>query len=118
MTRGDVVVVWTTLPTNMDVARFGRTLVEERLAACVSSQGGVKSVYRWRDGVEEDEEQQVIVKTTTDRVGRLRDRIRQLHPYEVPEILVLAVADGSSAYLDWVRESTTAPPGRNGSQPG
>ena len=114
MTKGEFVVVWTTLPADMDVARFGRTLVEERLAACVSVQGGVKSVYRWQDGVEEDEEQQVIVKTTMDRVGRLRERIRQLHPYEVPEVLVLSVADGSSDYLDWVRESTTAPPVQDG----
>ena len=114
MTKGEFVVVWTTLPADMDVVRFGRTLVEEHLAACVSAQGGVRSVYRWRDGVEEDEEQQVIVKTTTGRVGQLRDRICQLHPYEVPEVLVFPVADGSSDYLDWVRESTTAPPGHDG----
>lgn len=106
MADRECVVAWTTLPAGFDAAAFGRTLVEARLAACVSTQPGARSVYRWGDGVEEDEEQQVTIKTTRDRVAQLVDRIRRVHPYDVPEILVLPVVDGSAAYLEWVRSST------------
>ena len=107
-THEEVAVVWTTLPTEADGDRFGRTLVEERLAACVSVQGGGRSVYRWRDGIEQDNERSVMIKTTSDRVAQLQRRIRELHPYDEPEILVVPVVGGSSSYLDWVKQSTRA----------
>ena len=107
-THEEVTVVWTTLPAEADGDRFGRTLVEERLAACVSLQGGGRSVYRWRDGIEQDDERSVMIKTTSDRVAKLQTRIRELHPYDEPEILVVPVVGGSASYLDWVRQSTRA----------
>ena len=85
----EYVVVLTTLPADADGAAFGRTLVEERLAACVN-------LLR-----------QVIVKTSRDRVVALWDRIREIHPYEVPEFVVLPIVDGSDAYLRWLGESTS-----------
>ena len=100
------VVVCTTLPAGADAAAFGRTLVEERLAACVSAQSAVRSVYRWRDAIETDDEQQLFIKTTRERAERLVERIRQLHPYDVPEIVVLPIIGGGHDYLDWVRAST------------
>ncbi len=106
MSETDCVVVCTTLPASADAAAFGRTLVEERLAACVSAQPGVRSVYRWRDGVETDDEQQLLVKTTRERVQPLIARMRRIHPYEVPEIVVLPIVDGGRDYLDWIRAST------------
>ncbi len=107
-------VVCTTLPASADGTAFGRTLVEERLAACVSAQSAVRSVYRWRDDVETDDEQQLLIKTTRGRVEQLIERIRQLHPYEVPEIVVLPIIGGGQDYLDWIRASTISGPAATG----
>jgi len=84
---------------------MARTLVEERLAACVSILTGVTSVYRWQGGVEQDGEQQLLIKTTPDRLAALEARLQELHPYDVPELLVLDVEQGGAAYLAWVHES-------------
>ena len=109
MTDTGCVVVCTTLPAGADAAAFGRTLVEQRLAACVSAQSAVRSVYRWRGDVETDDEQQLLIKTSRARVERLIERIRELHPYDVPEIVVLPIVGGGRDYLDWVRASTVDP---------
>lgn len=102
----EYVIVLTTLPADADGAAFGRTLVEERVAACVNLLPPMESVYRWEGQVERDTERQVIVKTSRDRVPALWERIRDLHPYETPEFVVLAIADGSDAYLRWLGEGT------------
>jgi periplasmic divalent cation tolerance protein len=102
------VVAWTTWPEGADVTRFARALVEERLAACVTTYAPVRSVYRWRGAIEEDAEQLVMIKTTGNRIPRLRKRVRELHPAEVPELIVVPVVDGDPAYLAWVAESTGA----------
>jgi periplasmic divalent cation tolerance protein len=106
MTGPDYVIVLTTLPADSDAADFAKTLVRERLAACVNIQGQMRSVYRWQDEIEEDHEVQLVVKTTGERLSQLFERIIELHPYELPEFLVLPVVDGSAAYLKWVKEST------------
>ena len=103
----EYVIVLTTLPADADTRAFGRTLVEERLAACVNLLPVMDSVYRWEGQVEHDTERQVIVKTSRDRVAALWERIRELHPYETPEFVVLNIQDGSDAYLRWIGESTT-----------
>ena len=108
MRETDCVVLCTTLPADADGATLGRTLVRERLAACVTTNPGMRSVYRWEGAIVEDNEQQVLIKTTADCVERLGDRIRKLHPYDVPEILVLPVTGGAAAYLEWVRACTAA----------
>ena len=105
MERSDVVIVLTTLPAGADAGAFARTLVDERLAACVSVSGEMRSVYRWEGGVTEDAERQAIIKTTANRVQALQARLRSLHPYSVPEFIVLMAADGSADYLAWVRQS-------------
>jgi len=102
----DYVLVLTTLPADADGPAFGRALVEERLAACVNLLAPMESVYRWEGHVERETERQVIVKTSRDRLNVLWDRVRELHPYEVPEFIVLTIADGNDAYLRWVGEST------------
>ena len=106
MGKTDCVVMCTTLPAGADAAALAKTLVGERLAACVTTRPGIRSVYRWRDAIEEDEEQQLLIKTTADRVESLGKKIRELHPYEVPEILVLPVIGGDEDYLEWVRACT------------
>jgi periplasmic divalent cation tolerance protein len=102
----EYVIVLTTLPADFDSRGFGRTLVEERLAACVNLLPPMDSVYRWEGQVESDTERQVIIKTARERIVALWDRIRELHPYETPEFVVLPIQDGSDAYLRWIGEST------------
>ena len=110
MSSTEFVIALTTLPSDGDAAVFARTLVEERLAACVSFQSGVESVYSWAGHLERNQERQVIIKTTTSRVEALWARVRELHPYDVPEFLVLPVTDGNAAYLQWIRDSTLPSP--------
>jgi periplasmic divalent cation tolerance protein len=98
----DVVLILTTVPDDELGESIGRTLVEERLAACVNVLPPMTSIYRWRGGVERDTERQMIVKTTRERVAPVRARLTELHSYELPEFLVLTVSDGSAAYLEWV----------------
>ena len=102
----DYVLVLTTLPASADAAAFGARLVDERLAACVNVLPPMESVYRWQGAVERGTERQLIMKTTGDRLSALRKRIGELHPYEVPELLVLPVIEGSNAYLRWITDST------------
>ena len=105
MTAPAAVMVLTTLPADADGAAFARTLVEERLAACVNVLPVMTSVYRWKGGIEQDREQQVVIKTVAARVDALEARVRALHPYDVPEFLVIPVREGSADYLAWVAES-------------
>jgi periplasmic divalent cation tolerance protein len=102
----DCVTVWTTIGTGADGQHFARTLVAERLAACVNVMGEMESVYRWQDRVETARERQVIIKTTMQRIPALQARVQQLHEYDVPEFIVMPIVGGSDAYLEWVREST------------
>lgn len=101
------VVVLTTLPSGADAAAFARSLVTERLAACVNLHGEMTSVYRWEGAVSEDTERQLVIKTSRAQVGPLWERLRDLHPYDVPEFLVLPIIDGSDAYLRWLGDSTS-----------
>jgi periplasmic divalent cation tolerance protein len=109
-TRGamnpEYVVVLTTLPSDADGQAFGRALVDEKLAACVNLLPLMESVYRWEGRVEQETERQLVIKTSRDRVVALWDRVRELHPYEIPEFIVLSVVDGNEAYLRWVGDST------------
>jgi periplasmic divalent cation tolerance protein len=102
----DYVIVLTTFPGDMDAAEFAAVLIREQLAACVNVQGDMLSLYRWQGELQRDTERQVVIKTTRDRLDDLWVRVRELHPYEVPEFLVLPVVDGSDAYLRWMREMT------------
>ena len=101
----DIVIVFTTLGADADAATFAHTLVEERLAACVNVLPPMISIYRWKGGVEQDREQQLIIKTTSASLGRLQARVRELHPYEVREFLVIPAIGGSDPYLTWVQDS-------------
>jgi periplasmic divalent cation tolerance protein len=108
MSTPEYVIVLTTVPADADGRALARTLVEERLAACVNLLAPMDSVFRWEGQVEVDREQQLVMKTSQARLAALWDRIRELHPYEVPEFVVVPVIDGSDAYLRWIGESTTA----------
>ena len=105
-TTPEYVIVLTTLPADADARSFARTLIDERLAGCVNLLPAMESVFRWEGRVETDSERQIVIKTARARVAALWERIRELHPYEVPEFVVLPVHDGSDAYLRWLGEST------------
>lgn len=89
-------------------ARVARTLVEERLAACVNLVPSVRSIYRWQGAVCDDAETLAIVKTTAERYPQLAARLTELHPYQVPEILALPVAAGHPPYLAWLAAEVDA----------
>ena len=103
----ECVIALTTLPADADAAEFARTLVDERLAACVNLLSAMESVYRWEGKIEFEAERQIVIKTSRDRVSDLWDRVRELHPYEVPEFVVIPILDGNEAYLRWIGESTS-----------
>jgi periplasmic divalent cation tolerance protein len=105
----DYVVVLTTLPTDVEAVGFARRIIEERLAACVNLLPPMESIYRWEDGIEQETERQVILKTSRDRVGALWERVRDLHPSDVPEFVVLPIVDGNDAYLRWIGDATVLP---------
>ena len=97
--------VTTTLPDRDAANRLGRRLVEERLAACAQVVGPVSSVYWWQGEVESAGEWYCHLKTIVSKVEELIVRIRELHPYETPEIVALPVTEADEAYLRWVAES-------------
>lgn len=103
------VLILTTLPADADAAAFARTLIEGRLAACVNLLPLMESVYRWGGAVEHESERQIVMKTSKDRTDALWQRVRELHPYDVPEFIVLPIVDGNDAYLRWIGESTRTP---------
>ena len=105
-----VIVALTTAASSEQAEAIASALVAERLAACVNVIRGIASVYRWKGEVARDEESLLVIKTTASLLDSVRRRIRELHSYELPECLALAVADGDGAYLDWVRESVGSPP--------
>lgn len=99
-------VVLVTAPNGDVGERLVRALVDERLIACGNIVSGVVSVYRWQGTVERDEEVLLVLKTTEAVVHKLLERVPELHPYDVPEVLVLAVEKGIESYLAWVNGET------------
>lgn len=104
----DVCVVLMTAPDTEVAGRIARALVAERLAACVNVVSGVRSVYRWQGSIEEDPEVLLIAKTAAARCGALAARVKDLHPYELPEVVALPVSDGSARYLEWVLQESSS----------
>jgi len=102
----DVVLILTTVPDDPRADVLARTLVEERLAACVNIHGPMTSIYRWRGEVEREAERQLIIKTTRARVPALEARLKALHSYELPEFVVVSTEGGSDSYFAWVGQAT------------
>lgn len=102
-----VLVVLVTGPDADGLLALGRTLVEERLAACANVVPGVRSVFRWEGKVEECDEVLALLKTTAGRLDALTRRVRSLHPYDEPEVLAIRSAGGSASYHGWVRAAVS-----------
>jgi periplasmic divalent cation tolerance protein len=105
--RADYVIVLTTLPADVDAAAIADALVGARLAACVNLLPIMQSTYRWQESIEHDSERQMVIKTSRSRVEGLWEKLRDLHPYDVPEFVVIPIVDGNEAYLNWIGETTT-----------
>ena len=100
-------LVLTNLPDRAAAERLADELVAKRVAACVNILAPCRSVYRWKDAVQHDEEHPMLIKTTRERYAELEQALRAGHPYELPEIIAFAVERGLPAYLDWVKAETT-----------
>jgi len=98
-------LVVTTTESMIQARRIADALIERKLAACVNIVPHVQSIYRWKGKAEEAEEWLLWIRTTSAAFDRVRDLIRELHSYELPECLCLAVEDGSPDYLRWIEES-------------
>jgi periplasmic divalent cation tolerance protein len=103
----EAAIVLTTVGGDADAGAIARTLVDERLAACVNVLPPMMSTYRWKGAVEQEREQQLVIKTSRALVAALQRRLHELHPYELPEFLVLDAA-GSTAYAQWIEENVRA----------
>ncbi|PZA06473.1 MULTISPECIES: divalent-cation tolerance protein CutA [unclassified Meiothermus] len=98
-------VVLVTVPDLETARHIGRTLVEEQLAACANIIPGLVSIYRWEGEINEDPELLLLLKTRPERYEELEGRVKQLHPYTLPEIIALPIQHGSIDYLRWIAKS-------------
>ena len=105
----NVLIVFTNCPDAELADRIARTLVEQKLAACVHQLPPVASIYRWQGAVERAVEVPLLIKTTQERLVEVQEAIRALHPYEIPEIVAIPVVAGLPAYLRWVVDETQPP---------
>jgi periplasmic divalent cation tolerance protein len=100
-------VVFVTAPDAVTGAKIARVLVEERLIACANVVPGIRSIYRWEGQVADEAEVLLVLKTRASRCAALAARVKELHPYALPEVIALPVLEGSQAYLDWVAAETS-----------
>jgi len=99
------ILVFSTFPDPEIARRVARILVEEKLAACVNLIPQIESIYRWKGAIETSSEVLALIKSTTWKYQLLEARIRELHPYEVPEIISVRIDSGHTDYLRWIEQS-------------
>jgi periplasmic divalent cation tolerance protein len=98
-------IVLSTAGSDDEARKVARHLVEHQLAACVNIVPQIESIYRWQGKVESSQEWLLLIKTTAEKFAAVRDAIRELHSYELPECIVLTIEDGSPDYLQWLADS-------------
>jgi periplasmic divalent cation tolerance protein len=101
----DLRIVFTTCGSKEEARKIAYTLVERQLAACVNIVPQIESIYRWQGKIEESREWLLLIKTTAEQFSAVRDAIRELHSYELPECISINIDDGSKEYLDWLENS-------------
>ena len=106
MDDAETLLVLTNLPDRAAAVSLARVLIESRLAACVNVLAPCTSVYRWKAEVEQADEVPVLVKTRSARYAEVEQAIRELHPYELPEVIAVPIVRGLSDYLAWVGDET------------
>lgn len=102
----DYIAVLVTAPNEEEAAKIAKEVVGERLAACANIIKNVRSIYRWEGEVHDDPEVLVVIKTRRELFGKLEQRVRELHSYDVPEVITLDIPEGSEPYLRWILENT------------
>jgi periplasmic divalent cation tolerance protein len=102
----DAMLVLTTLPNADAAGELAKSLIEEKLAACANVFPAVRSIYKWQGKIQDENEVLVLLKTRQEHFERLKSRILELHPYEVPEVLAIPVEQGYQAYLEWLARET------------
>jgi|ERR1700741_3178330 periplasmic divalent cation tolerance protein len=98
-------IVLSTAGSEEEARKIAHHLVEQQLAACVNIVPQIESIYRWQGKVESSREWLLVIKTSADKFAAVRDAIRELHSYDLPECIAIAIDDGSAAYLEWIGES-------------
>jgi len=101
----DAVVVLVTTPSAETAAQIARTLVEEKLAACGNVVPAIRSIYAWKGEVHDEPEALLVLKVPKRRLEELSDRVVELHPYELPEVVALPIEGGHERYIDWIIQS-------------
>ena len=102
----DPILVLVTCGSEEEALKIANALVEGRLAACVNLVAPIRSIYRWEGKIWDEKEWLLIIKTQKQRFEELEKKVKSLHSYSVPEIISLPIVEGSSAYLNWIRENT------------
>jgi periplasmic divalent cation tolerance protein len=102
-------IIFTTAGSQEEASKIAHALVERRLAACVNIVPRIESVYRWQGKVETAEEWLLLIKTQAELFERVRDAVKELHSYDLPECVMLEVTAGSQQYLNWIVENTDSP---------
>jgi periplasmic divalent cation tolerance protein len=103
----DAIVIFVTAGSEAEAETIARALVEERLVACVNILSPIRSLYRWEGAVADDREWLLLIKTQTDRFSAVEARVKELHSYQVPEVIALPIAAGADGYLRWLQESVS-----------
>ena len=99
------ILVLSTFPEGVSAKDTAEGLVNEKLAACVNIIPGVQSIFRWQDKIDNSNENILIIKTTNNLYSKLENRIKELHPYELPEIISVSIENGLPEYLNWINKS-------------
>lgn len=107
MTKEEFVVVLVTASSAEEAVHIASALVEEHLAACANVVGPIRSIYRWKEAVEDAEEQLLVIKARASDFAAIEARVRELHSYELPEVIALPLRTGSAPYLEWLAEATS-----------
>jgi periplasmic divalent cation tolerance protein len=102
----EYLLIMTTVP-DADIGEIiAEKIIEERLAACVTLQAGCQSLYWWKGKIKQEQEHTLLIKTTKKAYPKLEEKIKEIHPYEVPEIIALPILIGSEDYLGWIDRET------------
>lgn len=104
--KTEEIVIFITAPNEEEAAKIARSIVEARLAACANIIRNIRSIYSWQGNIEDEAEVLMIVKTRRSLFNSLTARVREIHSYDVPEIIALPIVRGSDDYLKWLKEST------------
>ena len=102
ITKSEIIIVFVTVPGLREGSRISKAILTSRLAACVNVIPGVQSMYQWKGKIVREKEAMLVMKTTRIRYRKLEQKIKKLHPYEVPEVIAIPLICGSSQYIEWV----------------